>query len=149
MDLENPELCQMLRRTWLQAGLFRGPRCKSQVVKRQRTSRKSPKGNESSSKPSIFQVNFFVGFQGVFSHLSPGNHRPVTLWKALRLVMRGLTDLTPDSFASFSRHFGPLGPVPAGREHAKLGPGGVRDGFGTHSCFEGFCFKGFRIKLLY
>ena len=37
--------------------------------------------------------------------------------------MRGLTDLTPDSFASFSRHFGPLGPVPAGREHAKLGPG--------------------------
>eukprot|EP00434_Breviolum_minutum_P030358 symbB.v1.2.026852.t2/scaffold2714.1/size94327/5 len=74
MDLENPELCQMLRRTWLQAGL---------------------------------------------------------------LVMRGLTDLTPDSFASFSRHFGPLGPVPAGREHAKLGPGGcilrignVRDGTG-------------------
>ena len=56
--------------------------------------------------------------------------------------MRGLTDLTPDSFASFSRHFGPLGPVPAGREHAKLGPGGgcgenhrMRMDLGTHRCF--------------
>ncbi|CAL1169316.1 unnamed protein product [Cladocopium goreaui] len=59
-DLQSPELGQMLRRTWLQAGL---------------------------------------------------------------LVIRGL-DLSPDDFASISRHFGVLGPVPAGREHAKLGPGG-------------------------
>ncbi|CAK9064837.1 unnamed protein product [Durusdinium trenchii] len=43
--------------------------------------------------------------------------------QARLLVIRGL-DLSPDDFAAISRHFGPLGPVPAGRDHAKLGPGG-------------------------
>ena len=42
----------------------------------------------------------------------------------LRLVIRGLR-LSPNDFASISRLFGPLGPVPAGRDHAKLGPGGL------------------------
>lgn len=70
--------------------------------------------------------------------------------------MRGLTDLTPDSFASFSRHFGPLGPVPAGREHAKLGPGwgaritGCAWIWGLIDAFEGVWFtKVFKIKLSY
>ena len=53
---------------------------------------------------------------------------------SMRLVIRGL-DLSPDDFASISRHFGVLGPVPAGREHAKLGPGGASLGcLGDSEC---------------
>mmetsp|Transcript_43319 Transcript_43319/g.89373 ORF Transcript_43319/g.89373 Transcript_43319/m.89373 type:complete len:180 (-) Transcript_43319:572-1111(-) len=40
------------------------------------------------------------------------------------LVIRGLPrDLTPHDLVTLSGHFGPLGPVPAGRAHASLGPG--------------------------
>ncbi|CAE7195636.1 tauD [Symbiodinium natans] len=39
------------------------------------------------------------------------------------LVIRGLQDMTPDDLVTISSHFGPLGPVPAGRAHASLGPG--------------------------